>query len=130
MKKIYIIAGLMLAVAIVVLVSATGDMSTYTTFAEATGSRKVKIAGQLAKDKAMEYNPEKDPNYFSFFIKDADGVEKKVVLLAAKPQDFELSEQIVVTGKMQDDTFVATDLLMKCPSKYKDEEVTIRSERG
>lgn len=130
MKKIYIIAGLMLAVAIVVLVSATGDMSTYTTFAEATGSRKVKIAGQLAKDKAMEYNPEKDPNYFSFFIKDADGVEKKVVLLAAKPQDFELSEQIVVTGKMQDDTFVATDLLMKCPSKYKDEEVTIRSEQG
>jgi cytochrome c-type biogenesis protein CcmE len=130
MKKIYIIAGLMLAVAIVVLVSATGDMSTYTTFAEATGSRKVKIAGQLAKDKAMEYNPEKDPNYFSFFIQDADGVEKKVVLLAAKPQDFELSEQIVVTGKMQDETFIATDLLMKCPSKYKDEEVTIRSERG
>jgi len=130
MKKIYIIAGLMLAVAIVVLVSATGDMSTYTTFAEASGSRKVKIAGQLAKDKAMEYNPEKDPNYFSFFIQDADGVEKKVVLLAAKPQDFELSEQIVVTGKMQDDTFIATDLLMKCPSKYKDEEVTIRSERG
>lgn len=131
MKKIYIIAGVMLAVAIGVLVSATGDMSTYTTFAEASNSsRKVKIAGQLAKDKAMEYNPEKDPNYFSFFIKDAEGIEKKVVLLAAKPQDFELSEQIVVTGKMQDDTFVATDLLMKCPSKYKDEEVTIRSERG
>lgn len=131
MKRIYIIAGVMLAVAIGVLVSATGDMSTYTTFAEAShSSRKVKIAGQLAKDKAMEYNPEKDPNYFSFFIKDAEGVEKKVVLLAAKPQDFELSEQIVVTGKMQDDTFVATDLLMKCPSKYKDEEVTIRSERG
>lgn len=121
----------MLAVAIAVLVSATGDMSTYTTFAEASkSSRKVKIAGQLAKDKAMEYDPEKDPNYFSFFIKDAQGVEKKVVLLAAKPQDFELSEQIVVTGKMQDDTFVATDLLMKCPSKYKDEEVNIRSERG
>lgn len=131
MKRIYIIAGVMLAVAIGVLVSATGDMSTYTTFAEAShSSRKVKIAGQLAKDKAMEYNPEKDPNYFSFFIKDAAGVEKKVVLLAAKPQDFELSEQIVVTGKMQDGTFIATDLLMKCPSKYKDEEVNIRSERG
>lgn len=131
MKRIYIIAGVMLAVAIGVLVSATGDMSTYTTFAEAShSSRKVKIAGQLAKDKAMEYNPEKDPNYFSFFIRDAAGVEKKVVLLAAKPQDFELSEQIVVTGKMQDGTFIATDLLMKCPSKYKDEEVNIRSERG
>lgn len=131
MKRIYIIAGVMLAVAIGVLISATGDMSVYTTFADAQNShRKVKIAGQLSKDKAMEYNPEKDPNYFSFYIKDGDGVEKKVVLLAAKPQDFELSEQIVVTGRMQDDTFVATDLLMKCPSKYKDEEVNIRSERG
>jgi cytochrome c-type biogenesis protein CcmE len=131
MKRIYIIAGVMLAVAIGVLVSATGDMSTYTTFADAEStSRKVKIAGQLAKDKAMEYNPEKDPNYFSFYIKDGDGIEKKVILLAAKPQDFELSEQIVVTGKMKDDTFIATDLLMKCPSKYKDEEVNIRSERG
>ena len=77
----------------------------------------------------MEYNPEKDPNYFSFFIKDNKGVEKKVILFAAKPQDFELSEQIVVTGQMKGEVFYASDLLMKCPSKYKDEEIYIKSEK-
>lgn len=127
MKKIHIVAIVMIAAAIGILISAAGDMSTYGTFAEAErAEQKVKIAGQLSKDKEMYYNPEEDPNYFSFFIKDSKGDERKVVLLAAKPQDFELSEQIVVTGQMDGETFVATDLLMKCPSKYQDEEVYIK----
>jgi len=126
----YILGVLMIAVAILLLFNAAEDVSSYATFSEASGTgHVVKIAGALSKDKRMEYNPEKDPNYFSFFISDTHGVEKKVVLQAAKPQDFELSEQIVVTGQMKGDIFLATDLLMKCPSKYKDEEIYIRSEK-
>ncbi|MCB9267807.1 MAG: cytochrome c maturation protein CcmE [Lewinellaceae bacterium] len=129
MRKIYIVAILMIVAAIALLTTAADDMSTYATFAEAsrTGDR-VKIAGQLSKDKEMYYNPAEDPNYFSFYIKDTKGEEHKVVLLSEKPQDFELSEQVVLTGQMKDDAFVATDLLMKCPSKYKDEEVYIKNE--
>lgn len=131
MKKIYIIAIIMVAVAIAMLTSAADDMSTYATFADAErNGERVKIAGQLAKDKEMYYNPEEDPNYFSFYIKDAEGDERKVVLLSEKPQDFELSEQIVLTGSMKGEAFIATDMLMKCPSKYKDEEVYIKSEAG
>jgi cytochrome c-type biogenesis protein CcmE len=131
MKKIHIIAIVMVAVAIGLLTTAAEDMSTYATFKEAenTGS-KVKIAGQLSKDKEMYYNPEEDPNYFSFYISDTDGEERKVVLLSEKPQDFELSEQIVLTGKMKGEEFVATEMLMKCPSKYKDEEVLIKSKES
>ncbi|GJM32771.1 MAG: cytochrome C biogenesis protein CcmE [Saprospiraceae bacterium] len=130
MKKIHIIAIIMIAVAIGLLTTAAEDMSTYATFTQAAKSgEKVKIAGQLSKDKEMIYNPEVDPNYFSFFIKDGEGNENKVVLLAEKPQDFELSEQIVLTGSMKGDEFIATDMLMKCPSKYKDEEVYIKSKR-
>lgn len=129
MKKIYIIAIIMVGVAIAMLTSAADDMSTYATFADAEQSgERVKITGQLAKDKEMHYDPEVDPNYFSFYIKDAEGDERKVVLLSEKPQDFELSEQIVLTGSMKGDEFVATDMLMKCPSKYKEEEVYIKSE--
>ena len=129
MKKIYIVAILMVAAAIALLTSAADDMSTYATFAEAsrTGGR-VKIAGQLSKDKDMYYEPAEDPNYFSFYIKDTKGEERKVVLLSERPQDFELSEQIVLTGQMSGDEFIATDMLMKCPSKYKDEEVYIKGE--
>ena len=130
MKKIHILAVLMIAVAVALLTTAADDMSTYATFREAQASgQRVKIVGQLAKDKAMAYDPAEDPNYFSFYLRDSKGEERKVVLLAPKPQDFELSEQLVLTGKMDGDAFVATDMLMKCPSKYKDEEINVRSLR-
>ena len=131
MKKIHLIGIALIAIAITVLMSMSNDMGTYATFEDAINTgKKVKIAGQLSKDKEMVYNPQEDPNYFSFFIKDSETVEKKVVLLAAKPQDFELSEQIVLTGKMQGDVFMASDMLMKCPSKYKYEEIYIKSKEG
>jgi len=131
MKKIHLIGIALIAVAIMVLMSMSNDMGTYATFEDATiTGKKVKIAGQLSKDKEMVYNPQEDANYFSFFIKDSEDIEKKVVLLAAKPQDFELSEQLVLTGKMQGDVFMASDMLMKCPSKYKDEEIYIKSKEG
>lgn len=131
MKKIYIVGIAMIVVAIALLTTAADDMSTYATFADAKQTeQKVKVVGQLSKDKEMYYQPSEDPNYFSFYAKDSKGEEMKVVLLAGKPQDFELSEQIVMTGKMKGDEFIASELLMKCPSKYKDEEISIKSKQG
>ena len=131
MKKIHIIGIILIAVAIGLLMSLSGEVATYSNFEEARQSgERVKIAGQLMKDKEMVYEPEVDPNYFSFYIKDSNEEESKVVLLAARPKDFEMSEQIVLTGKMKGDEFVATEMLMKCPSKYKDEEIYIKSEKG
>ncbi|HKK87661.1 MAG TPA: cytochrome c maturation protein CcmE [Saprospiraceae bacterium] len=127
MKRSYVIAGMALIAGIFLIISASKDSSTYSNFSDADRSdNKVKVIGQLVKDKEMVYDPEVDPNYFSFFVKDNSGEERKVVLLQEKPQDFELSEQIVMTGKMQGEEFLATDLLLKCPSKYKDEEVAIK----
>jgi len=129
MKKIYIVAIVMIALAIGLLTNAVSDVSTYSSFEDARNTdREVKIAGQLSKDKEMNYDPERNANLFTFYIMDGKGEEQKVVLHAAKPQDFEKSEQIVVTGKMKGDAFVASEVLMKCPSKYKDEEVYIKSE--
>ena len=131
MKKVHIIGIVLIAVAIGVLMSISNDVSTFTTFSDATTSGKVvKISGQLSKDKEMYYEPQKDPNYFTFYLKDSENAERKVVLLSAKPQDFERSESIVLTGKMDGDTFLASDMLMKCPSKYKDEEIYIKSKEA
>jgi cytochrome c-type biogenesis protein CcmE len=63
-------------------------------------------------------------------MKDANGEERKVVLHQPKPQDFEMSEQIVVTGEMETGVFQASEILMKCPSKYKDEEIAVRQQKG
>ncbi len=127
MKKIYIVAIIMIVAAIGLLTSVAADTSTYGDFAQAIATqKKVKVVGTLAKDRPMVYNPEEDPNHFTFFMTDMKGETRKVVLHGAKPKDFELSEQIVVTGSMKNDEFVATHILMKCPSKYKDEEVQIK----
>ena len=130
MKKIHLIGIFVIAVAIAVLMSISGDVSTYATFQQAVESGdRVKVVCQLSKDKEMVYDPVEDPNKFTFYAKDDDGLEKKVILLRAKPQDIEMSESLVITGKMNDETFVASDILLKCPSKYKDEEIQLRKEQ-
>lgn len=131
MKKTYILAVAIVVVAIGILISASKDVTTYANFAQAAQSGdRVKLVGQLVKDQPVEYNPEKNPNFLAFFLRDDAGEVRRVVLHASKPQDFERSEQIVLTGAMKNDTFEASDMLLKCPSKYKDQEVYIRSEKG
>lgn len=129
MKKIHIAAIGILLVALALIFTASQDFSTYASFKDAAATTsQVKIVGELAKDKEIYYDPAEDPNYFSFHVIDKDGVTRKVVMNRAKPQDFEMSEQIVVTGKLKGDEFMASDILLKCPSKYKDEEIYLRAE--
>ena len=120
----------MIFAAIGLLTTAADDMGTYATFSEARQSGDVvKVVGQLSKDKEMYYKPMEDPNFFSFYITDQDGEERKVILRDEKPQDFELSEQVVITGSFNDgEEFLAKDMLLKCPSKYKNEEIFIEGE--
>ena len=129
MKKIHIAALITMLIAVALLVMSTKEISSYASFeiAEKSNSR-VKIVGQLDKSIETYYNPEEDPNYFAFNLIDVNGVTKKVVLSQPKPRDFEMSEQIVVTGSMNDDTFMADEVLLKCPSKYKEEELALRKQ--
>lgn len=131
MNRNIIIALAFITVGIIVFLSISKDVSTYASFevAEKSGQTS-KIVGQLSKNKPMIYDPQNAPNEFTFFMKDADGLEKKVVLNKPKPQDFEMSEQIVVTGKIDGDVFKASEILMKCPSKYKDEEIAVKEQNG
>lgn len=113
---------------VIMLISASKDMSTYSTFEQIRkAGEPAKVVGTLSKDKPMYYDAEKNANLFTFYMKDQSGEERQVSLNAAKPQDFELSEQIVATGSFEGDVFIASSILMKCPSKYKNEEVLVRS---
>ncbi len=120
MKKSHIIAIIIIAVAIGAILSTLADSSTYASFSTAQShpSKKYHVVGKLNKDKPQEYDPHKDADLFSFYLTDNEGAEKKVILHKARPQDFDKSEQIVVIGKMDGDDFIASDILMKCPSKY------------
>ncbi|MCJ8167465.1 cytochrome c maturation protein CcmE [Pontibacter sp. E15-1] len=134
MKKSHIIGIIIIALAIGIIMSSVGDASTYVSFGEAIeraeegNTTKVHVVGRLKKDAQghiinMSYDPLIDPNYFAFTLIDTNRVEQRVVYYNPKPQDFERSEQIVITGSMKQDVFVADKILLKCPSKYVEKEI-------
>lgn len=137
MKRTHIIGIIIIAVAIAVIVSTAQDSSVYVNFKEATNlttqgkeNNKVHVVGKLKKDASgriigMEYQPQVDPNYFVFVLVDENNEERKVVSYNPKPQDFEMSEQVVVVGSMQQDKFVADRIVLKCPSKYQEKEIKV-----
>jgi cytochrome c-type biogenesis protein CcmE len=127
MKKSHIIGLLIIVIAIGAILSTVADSSTYETFASASESpgKEFHVVGQYISEKGFEYDPVADANLFSFFMADADSTERKVIFKGAKPQDFERSEQIVLTGKMVGDEFIASKILMKCPSKYTGQDENI-----
>ncbi|MFN0036050.1 MAG: cytochrome c maturation protein CcmE [Saprospiraceae bacterium] len=131
MKNAHLLAIIVVAVAIGILISASKDVTTYANFAQASKAEdKVKLVGQLVKERPVEYDPEKDPNFLAFYLKDEAGEMRRVELRAAKPQDFERSESIVLTGQMKGEVFAASDMLLKCPSKYNDQEIYVREKQG
>jgi len=119
MKKSAIFGLVVIAVAIAVIISTFRSASSYVSFKEAALSNdELQVIGHLDKQKELYYDATKDANYFSFYMTDNKGEERKVVITSTKPEDFEPSQQIVVTGKMVNNEFHASKILMKCPSKY------------
>ena len=126
MRKSAIIGLITIAICIGFLVSLNADTDSYANFSEAaTSNREEHVMGYWEKSKGMHYDALKDPNHFAFYMKDEKGKVNKVVLNGTKPQDFERSEKLVLIGEMKNDTFYASKILMKCPSKYNDELVEV-----
>ncbi len=126
MKKSNILALIVIAGALAAILSMVGDFSTYETFAtaeEKPGKEFQIIANLDTSIHKMQYDPIKDPNRFVFFAKDEAGHTNKVVFNGTKPQDFERSEKLTMTGSMQNGEFKCSKILMKCPSKYKTDQV-------
>ncbi|MEP7109037.1 MAG: cytochrome c maturation protein CcmE [Ferruginibacter sp.] len=124
MKKTHIMILVAIAVAIGALIMMSVDFSTYDTIesAKQKQGKFVHLIARLDKSVPMDYDPAKNPNYLSFTAIDSLGGRAKVVYLNTKPAELEHSERIVLKGKMQGDVFECSDILLKCPSKYKDDK--------
>lgn len=125
MKRTHIIFLVAIAVLIVALiVFSAGDFSTYETINSAKNKQGtyVHLIAKLDKTQPIEYDAVNNPNYLSFYAVDSLGGKTKVVFHNSKPTDLEKSERIVMKGKMQKDHFECNDILLKCPSKYKDDK--------
>lgn len=120
MKKTHIVAIIVIIISIGAIIGTIADSSTYASFSTAMESpgSELHVVGFLDKKKEMKYDPAVNANLFVFHAFDKDGKVCKVHFKGSKPQDFERSEQIVLTGKYMGDHFEADKILMKCPSKY------------
>jgi cytochrome c-type biogenesis protein CcmE len=136
MKISYIVAIIVIASAIGIIVVTAGDASTYATFDEAytlasNGSKNsIHVVGELKKTASGQIvglEPGADKVSFSFILIDESGKEQKVIYNEPMPPDFTRSEKVVVIGRYQQETFVASKILLKCPSKYQDEKLNARA---
>ncbi|MBL7859156.1 MAG: cytochrome c maturation protein CcmE [Cyclobacteriaceae bacterium] len=132
MKKSHIFILVIIAVAIGVIITTAGDSSTYVGFTDAyqlasSGStREIHVVGELKKDNSGQVigiQTGADRVSFSFIMVDDQGKEQTVQYNQPMPTDFLRSEKVVVVGSYKGGNFIASKILLKCPSKYQEEKV-------
>jgi cytochrome c-type biogenesis protein CcmE len=125
MKVISIILLVLIATTIAVLLSYLNASATYDTVdtAIAKSGKYVHLMARLDKSQPVEYDAIKDPNYLSFTAVDTLGKSVKVIYHNPKPENFEISERLVLKGKYKNGLFECQSIQTKCPSKYKEETV-------
>lgn len=123
MKKSHIIGLIVLAIGLGVVLTTTLSAGNASDFGEAIASegQDFTISGQLLLDEPIVYDPEIDPNLTTFWMMDQDSNRCKVYLNQPIPTDFERAESVTVKGRAENGEFYATDILLKCPSKYQEQ---------
>ena len=120
MKKTHIILIVMIAVTMGIIFSTLTDSTESVNFSQAfeQPEKALKITGTLDKTKDIVFEPEINPSITSFHMKDKRGEVRKIILQEPKPQGLENSQEITLFGSANGDHFLATEMQMKCPSKY------------
>ena len=124
MKRSHIIAITIIAIAVAMLVGSMYDSSTYANIAQAAAQpdEEFHVVGTLDRSQPVIYEPSTNASLTEFAINDLDGRNCRVRLAMPKPNDLDRSERVVPIGSMgPDGTFDAKDMLLKCPSKYNEE---------
>jgi cytochrome c-type biogenesis protein CcmE len=118
MKPKYMIGGLVI-VAFVVFgaISFMQNNIEYVSAKKAESlHRTVQVKGTWVKSMQTYYDPQ--TNTFHFYMADGENTILPVILTGAKPNNFEIANDIVAKGRCKDGVFYASDVLTKCPSKY------------
>lgn len=121
MKRLHIFLLFCIALTISVLVSFMGTLTTYDTIdsAKAKEGKFVHLIARLDQHSPVVYDPVKNPNFLSFAAIDSLGQRVTVVYRNSKPDHLEESDRLVLKGKMVNGEFNCQEILLKCPSKYK-----------
>jgi cytochrome c-type biogenesis protein CcmE len=120
MKAKYII-GIVIIVTFIVWagISFNKTLTPYVSIAEAKStSTMVQVKGQRADDGSFDTVN----NLFTFGLVDDNGERITVIYDGAKPGNFEQASEVVCVGIYENGSFKAKEILVKCPSKYMEEQ--------
>ena len=119
MKKSYVIgAVVILAAMAMAMYSFKSTLTSYVNVSEARVSpRPVQVAG-IVVEGSKRYDVER--NALVFTLQEDGGARMPVEYTGPKPANFDEVSKIVSVGKFDQDrkVFVASELLVKCPTKY------------
>lgn len=122
LKPLHIAAfGIILLAIVYGIFGVQGSVRAYTTSvteAEQSG-RSVQLAGFLGSQG--EYD---EQGRWTFMLEDENGDMMKIISNEPKPANFEQAISIVAIGRYDasEDAFMADSLLVKCPSKYQEQD--------
>ena len=134
MKNLFPIYLIFLSITIIIVISTFADASTYVSFSDAkslysVGKKSpIHVVGRLIKNEKNQVigiKKSDDNLSFSFEMIDEEGTIENVFYGEPMPPDFILSDQVVVIGSYNDKSFIAKEILLKCPSKYTEDQVNI-----
>jgi len=118
-KKSYIIGAVIVVLALIMaMYSFKSTLTAYVSVSEAKVSpRAVQVAGIVVKG-SEHYDLQS--NRLMFTLQEDSGDKMAVEYDGSKPANFDDVTKVVSTGKYnaKREVFVATELLVKCPTKY------------
>jgi len=130
MKRSHIISIIVVAIIVGIIfanyTSATKSVS-FDRVTEEPGT-VFKVSGTLFKDEPIVYDPEINPGLTIFHMEDKEGRVEEIHLHKAKPQGLMQSESIDLYVEYRDDEFHSDNMLLKCPSKYNEQNHLIPEE--
>jgi len=117
MNKRYVVGLTIIAVCgAVAAVAFRGSVTPYVSIAQAKGlDRSCQVMGEIDKDQ-VRYDHANGTLHFS--IVDEEGHMMPVAYQGVTPGNFDQAKDVVCRGRFEHGTFVAEQLLVKCPSKY------------
>ena len=116
MKKRHLISiTIIVAFLVFCFISLNDSLTPYVTFAQAKNAGNVQVKGVLAS-KIID-----DKQGVRFTLRDEKDEEAEVIYQGSRINNLDHSESIVVIGAYQNGQFIAEKILVKCPSKYKNQ---------
>ena len=123
MKPAYLIAFLILVTSLgITLYSFSSAIARHVTIPQAMAmpGQNVQIPGKIVKGSDV-FDPLRKE--LRFDVTSMDGKNRiTIVYKEPKPENFDSATNVEAAGQCKDGVFYATNLLVKCPSKYNDEK--------